>query len=90
MVKSKRHAVAVGDLDATETPGPMSSSERCRDHARRWVPDDARRVGATAVSGAFLAPQGDTRSGIPLPGDRTCLIAARGYDQARLHLGPDL
>jgi hypothetical protein len=27
------------------------------------------------------------RSGIPVPGDRTCLIAARGYDQARLHLG---
>ena len=30
IVKSKRHVVAVGDLDATETVGPMTSSERCR------------------------------------------------------------
>ncbi|MGH3180052.1 MAG: hypothetical protein ACRDPF_40040 [Streptosporangiaceae bacterium] len=30
IVKSKRHGVAVGDLDATETAGPMTSSERCR------------------------------------------------------------
>jgi len=30
IVKSKRHVVAVGDLDATETAGPMTSSERCR------------------------------------------------------------
>jgi hypothetical protein len=29
-VKSKRHVVAVGDLDATETVGPMTSNERCR------------------------------------------------------------
>lgn len=30
IVKSGRHVVAVGDLDATETAGPMTSSERCR------------------------------------------------------------
>jgi hypothetical protein len=30
IVKSKRHVVAVGDLDATETVAPMTSSERCR------------------------------------------------------------
>jgi hypothetical protein len=30
IVKSKRHVVAVGDLDATATVGPMTSSERCR------------------------------------------------------------
>jgi hypothetical protein len=30
IVKSKRHVVAVGDLDATETAGPMTSSERYR------------------------------------------------------------
>jgi hypothetical protein len=30
IVTSKRHAVAVGALDATETVGPMTSSERCR------------------------------------------------------------
>jgi hypothetical protein len=30
IVKAKRHVVAVGDLDATETVGPMTSSERCR------------------------------------------------------------
>ncbi|MGH3177198.1 MAG: hypothetical protein ACRDPF_25420 [Streptosporangiaceae bacterium] len=30
IVKSKRHVVAFGDLDATETAGPMTSSERCR------------------------------------------------------------
>jgi hypothetical protein len=29
-VKSRRHVVAVGDLDATETVGPMTPSERCR------------------------------------------------------------
>jgi len=30
IVKSRRHVVAAGDLDATETVGPMTSSERCR------------------------------------------------------------
>ena len=30
IVKSTRHVVAVGDLDATETVGPMTPSERCR------------------------------------------------------------
>jgi hypothetical protein len=30
IVKSTRHVVAVGDLDVTETVGPMTSSERCR------------------------------------------------------------
>jgi len=30
IVKSWRHVVAVADLDATETVGPMTSSERCR------------------------------------------------------------
>jgi len=30
IVKSKRHVVAVGDLDATETVGQITSSERCR------------------------------------------------------------
>jgi len=30
IVKSKRHVVAVGDLDATETAGPMRSSELCQ------------------------------------------------------------
>jgi hypothetical protein len=30
IVKSRRQVVAVGDLDATETAGPMTSSERCR------------------------------------------------------------
>jgi hypothetical protein len=29
IVKSRRHVVAVGDLDATETVDPMTSSERC-------------------------------------------------------------
>jgi hypothetical protein len=30
IVKSKWHVVAVGDLGATETVGPMASSERWR------------------------------------------------------------
>jgi hypothetical protein len=30
IVKFKRHVVAAGDLDAAETVGPMTSSERCR------------------------------------------------------------
>jgi hypothetical protein len=30
IVKSKRHVVAAGDLDATEAAGPMTSSARCR------------------------------------------------------------
>jgi hypothetical protein len=30
IVKSRRHVVAAGDLDATETAGSMTSSERCR------------------------------------------------------------
>jgi hypothetical protein len=30
IVTSKRHVVAVGDLGATETASPMTSSERCR------------------------------------------------------------
>ena len=34
------------------------------------MPDNSRRVGATAVSDAFLATQSDTRSGIPVPGGR--------------------
>jgi hypothetical protein len=29
IVKSKPYVVAVGDLDATDTVGPMTSSERC-------------------------------------------------------------
>jgi hypothetical protein len=29
-VKSRRHVAAVGDLDAPEAAGPMTSSERCR------------------------------------------------------------
>jgi hypothetical protein len=30
IVKSTRHVVAAGDLDATETAGPMTPGERCR------------------------------------------------------------
>jgi len=30
IVKSRRHVVAAGDLDATETAGPMTPGEHCR------------------------------------------------------------